>query len=89
MAVASWAQNWSPLSDSRVDGHPQRDKAIHQDVGGSLSCEFSGGDNEHVRPPAEAVREEEDVRISSSCDRQGPKAINANGYSGAVGQGDG
>ena len=24
MVVAGWAQTWSPLSDKRVDGHPQR-----------------------------------------------------------------
>ena len=67
----------------------EEDKAIYQDVGGTFSSEFWGGDCEHIHPPAKAVREEEDVRISSSCDRQGPRIVNSDGYSRAAEQGDG
>ena len=35
------------------------------------------------------AREEEDVRIFSSCDRQRPKVVKTNEYSRAVGQGNG
>ena len=88
MAVASCAPNWSPLSDRRLDGYPQMGMK-HQDVAGTFSFEFRGDDSEHIRPPAEAVREEEDVRISLSRGRQGPKVVNADGHSRAVGQGNG
>ena len=46
---------------------PEGNEAVYQNVGGSLSCKFHGSDSKHVRPAAEAVREEEDVRISSGC----------------------
>ena len=59
-------------------------EAVHRDVGGTFSCELRGGDREHVRPPTQAVREDENVRISSSCDRQGNKVV-----PGLLGKGDG
>ena len=48
-----------------VDGYERRyistegNKVVHQNVGGSFSCKFRGGDSERVRPAAEVVREEE------------------------------
>ena len=35
---------------------------------------------EHVRPSAGAVREENNVIIPLSCDRQGPNVVNSDGY---------
>ena len=53
-AVAGWAQTWSPLSDTRMDGHPQRGiKRSTKMLVVSFSCKFRGGDSEHVRPAAE------------------------------------
>ena len=68
---------------------PEGDKAVYQDVGSTFSRELRGGDSEHIRPPAEAVCEEEDVRISSGRGRQGLKIVDADGYSRAAWQGDG
>ena len=68
---------------------PEGDDAVYQDVGGTFSYEFRGGDSKHIRPPDEVVREEKGVIIPSVRDRQGSKIVNADGYSGAVGQGDG
>ena len=65
------------------------DEANHRTVGGSISCEFRGGDSKHVRPATEAAREKEDVRTSSGGGRQGAKIVNTNGNTGAVGQRDG
>ena len=48
---------------------PEGYGAVHQNVGSSFSCKFCGCDCEHVRSVAEAVREEEDVRISSGGGR--------------------
>ena len=62
---------------------------VYQDVGSSFSCEFRGGDSEHIRPPAETICKEKDVRISSSRDRQESKIINADGYPGAIRQWNG
>ena len=64
-------------------------EAVYQDISGSFSCEFRSGDSERVRSPAKAVREEEDVRVSSCRDQKRSKIVNADGYSRAVGQGDG
>ena len=64
----------------------ERDEAVCQNVGGSFSCTFRGGDSEYVRPATEAVREEEDLRTSAGHGRQGPKVVNANGITRAVGQ---
>ena len=50
---------------------------VRQKVDGPLSCIFHCGD--YIR---------QSVRISSSCDRQGPNVVNTDGYSGANGQGD-
>ena len=65
------------------------DKAVYKDVGSIFCCELLGGDSEHVRPPAEAICEEDNVKISSRRGRQGSKIANADGYSRAVWQGDG
>ena len=62
---------------------------VYQDVDSTFRCEIRGGDSEHIRPPAEAIRKEEDVIISSRRDRQGSKIVNADGYPGAAGQGNG
>ena len=43
----------------------------------------------HVCATAKAVREKEDVGITSSRYRRGPKIVNTNGNARAVGQGDG
>ena len=43
----------------------------------------------HVCATAKAVREKEDVGISSSRYRRGPKIVNTDGNARAVGQGDG
>ena len=78
------------MSDKRVDGHPpERNEAVYQNIGGSFRREFRGSDGEHVRSSAEAVREEEDISVSSCRDRKWSEIVNADGYSGAVGQGDG
>ena len=70
-------------------GIPEGDKVVYQDVGSTFSCELRGGDSEHIRPPAEAICQEEDVRTSSGRGRQGSKIVNADGYPRAVWQGDG
>ena len=59
---------------------------MNQDVGSTFSGEFRGSYSEHIRPPAEMVREEEDVRVSSGRDRQWSKEDNADGYSGSIRQ---
>ena len=61
----------------------------NQTVGGSFSCKFHSGDRGHVRPSAGEVREEENIKIALSFDRQGPKVVNTDGYSEVFGQGDG
>ena len=77
----------SVVSDRRVDGHPQRGmKRFTKMVGSTFSCEFRGGDSEHIRPPAETVYREKDVGISSGRDQQGPKIVNTDGYPGAIRQ---
>ena len=43
----------------------------------------------HVCATAKAVREKEDLGISSSRYRRGPKILNTDGNARAVGQGDG
>ena len=40
---------------------PQRDEAVHPNVGGAFGGEFGCGDGKHVRATAKAIREEEDV----------------------------
>ena len=57
---------------------------VHQDV-----CGFGRGNGKHIRVTAKADREREDVGISSSRYRQGPKIVNTDGNARAVGQGDG
>ena len=57
---------------------------VHQDV-----CGFGRGNGKHIRVTAKAVREREDVGISWSRYRQGPKIVNTDGNARAVGQGDG
>ena len=49
---------------------PEGNEAVYQNIGGSSRCEFRGGDSEHIRSPTGAVREEEDVRVSSCRDRK-------------------
>ena len=44
---------------------PQGNEAVHQDVCGAFS-QFGCGDGKHVSAAAKAVREEEDVLVSSS-----------------------
>ena len=52
------------------------DKIVHQDVRGSFICKFGGGDSsEHFRTRAEAVRETENVKLSSGRGRQGSKVV--------------
>ena len=68
---------------------PERDEAVHQDVCGAFGCEFGRGNGKPVCATAKAVREKEDVGISSSRYRQGPKIVNTDGDARAVGQGDG
>ena len=60
---------------------------VHQDVCGAFG--FGRGNGKHIRATAKAVREKEDVGISSSRSRQGPKTVNTDGNARAVGQGDG
>ena len=67
---------------------PERNEAVHQDVCGPFGCEFGRGNGKHVCTAAEAVREKEDVGISSSCYEQGPEIVNADGNARAVGQED-
>ena len=66
---------------------PERDEAIHEDIGGSFRCKFRGGNSEHVRTTAGAVREEEGVEILLGRGMQGPKVVNADGNARTVGQG--
>ena len=54
------------------------DEAVHQDVCGAFGCEFGRGNGKHVRATAKVVRGKEDVGISSSRYRQGPKIVNTN-----------
>ena len=54
-------------------GIPRGVKAVYQGVSSTFCCELRGGDNEHVRPPAEAICKKDDVRISSGRGRQGSK----------------
>ena len=68
---------------------PEGNEAAYQDVGSSFSCEFRGGYSEHIHQPAETVREEKDVRISSGRDRQWSKVVNADGHPGSIRQGYG
>ena len=68
---------------------PERDEAVHQDVCGAFGCEFGRGNGKHVCATAKAVREKEDVEISSGRYRQEPKIVNTDGNARAVGQGDG
>ena len=67
----------------------ERDEAVHQDVCGAFGCEFGRGNGKHVCATAKAVREKEDVGVSSSGYRQGPKIVNTDGDARAVRQGDG
>ena len=67
---------------------PKRDVAVHQDIGGAFCGEICRCDSEHVRTAAEAVREEEDIGVSSGRGRQGPKVVNADRNARAVGQGN-
>ena len=67
---------------------PERDVAVHQDIGGAFSGEFCRGDSGHVRAAAEAIREKEDVGVSSGRGWQGPKVIDADRDSRFVGQGN-
>ena len=60
---------------------------VHQDVCSAFG--FGRGNGNHIRATAKAVREKEDVGISSSRYRQGPKIVNTDGNVRAVGQGDG
>ena len=62
---------------------------VHQDVCGAFGGEFGCGDGKNVRATAKAIREEEDVLVSSSRYRQGPKVVNTDGDARAVGLGDG
>ena len=62
---------------------------MYQDVGGSLGYEVGSGDGEHIRSPTETIREEENVSISSCRDWKWSKIVDADGYSGAVGQRNG
>ena len=49
--------------------YPERDGRAFKRVGSIFNCEFRGGDIEHVRATAEAVRKGEDGGISSGRDR--------------------
>ena len=62
-----------------MDGHHQRRMTRF------LSCEFHGGDSEHVRTTAEVIREGENVGISSGRDRHGPKVVDTYGAVSTVG----
>ena len=59
---------------------------VHQDVCGAFG--FGRGNGKHICATAKAVREKEDVRTSSSRYRQGPKIVNTDANTRAVGQGD-
>ena len=71
---------------SGLMGIPRGDETVYQDVGSTFSCKFRGGYSENIRPPAETVREEKDVIISSGRDRQWSKVVNADGYPGFIRQ---
>ena len=60
---------------------------VHQDGCGAFG--FGRDNGKHIRATAEAVREKENVGISSSRYRQGPKIVNTDGNARAVGQEDG
>ena len=62
-------------------------EVVYQDVCGAF--DFGRGNGKHIRATAKAVREKEDVGISSSSYRQGLKIVNTDGNASAVGQGDG
>ena len=51
---------------------PDGDEPVDENVGRSFGSEFRFGDGEHVSTAAEAVREEEDVGVSSSRGWKGP-----------------
>ena len=58
---------------------------VHQDVCGAFG--FGRGNGKHICATAKAVREKEDVGISSSRYRQRLKLVNTDGNARAVGQG--
>ena len=60
---------------------------VHQDVCCAFGFDRSTG--KHIRATDKAVREKEDVGISSSHYRQGPKTVNTDGNARAFGQGGG
>ena len=69
-----------------MDGHPHRGmkrftRMFAVPFGGDFGC----GDGKDVSAAAKAVREEEDVCVSSSRDRQGPKVVNTDGNARTIG----
>ena len=68
---------------------PERDVAVHQDIGVTFSGEFGCSDSEHVRAAAEAIREKEDVSVSSGRGRQGRKESTLAEIPGLLGKGIG
>ena len=66
---------------------PEKDVAVHHDVGSAFCGEFSCCQSEHTRAAAETIREKEDVRISSGCGRQRPKVVDTDRDARADGQG--
>ena len=52
------------MSESMGRAPPQEDVLVHQDIG----CALRG---EHVGPTTEAVGEQQDVGVTSWCDRKG------------------
>ena len=72
-----------------MDGHPQRGMKRFTRMFAVPSAVNSAVVTAHVCATAKAVREKEDVGISSSRYRRGPKIVNTDGNARVVGQGDG
>lgn len=68
-------------------GIPRDGLVVYQDVGGAVCGKFGCGDSEHVRVAAEAIREEEDVRVSMGRGRQGSKVVDTDRDARDIGQG--
>ena len=77
-AVTSWAHNWSPLSESRVDGHPQRgmERFTKMLTVPSAVDSAPGTANTSARRLKLSVKRR-DVGFSSGRGRQKPNVVKA------------
>ena len=63
-ACESLEQNWRPLSESMVRGHPHKGMYfVDQDIGRALRGTLSGSDGEHIGPTTETIGDQQDVGL--------------------------